>query len=42
MILERVEDLRKPHPPERGREASVFPLALGDPAVPPSPLAAAA
>jgi len=42
VILERVEDLRKPHPPERAQEASVFPLRLDDPALPPSPLAAAA
>jgi hypothetical protein len=37
VILERVEDLQKPHPPERAREAQVFPLALDDPAIPPLP-----
>lgn len=41
MILERVEDLRKPHGPERARDAEAFPIPLGDPAMPPSPLAAA-
>jgi len=42
VILERVDDLRKPHPPERARDAQTFPIPLGDPATPPSPLAAAA